>query len=42
VLIFEIGSITKVFTGLLLAIAVEERKVSLGTTVGEMANRATV
>ena len=31
--IFEIGSITKTFTGLLLAAAVKEGKASLSTTV---------
>lgn len=34
--VFEIGSISKVFTGLLLAQAVVEKKVSLTTTVGEI------
>ena len=34
--IFEIGSITKVFTALVLAIAVEEHKVTLDTTVAEI------
>lgn len=33
-LVFEIGSITKVFTGLLLAQAVVEKKVTLDTTLG--------
>src|SRR4051812_39449425 len=32
-LVFEIGSLTKVFTGLLLAQAIVERKVTLETTV---------
>ena len=35
-LVFEIGSITKVFTGLLLAQAVVEKKVTLGTTLGSL------
>lgn len=35
-LVFEIGSITKVFTGLLLAQAVVEKKVTLETTVGSL------
>lgn len=35
-LVFEIGSITKVFTGLLLAQAVVEKKVTLDTTVGSL------
>ena len=35
-IIFEIGSISKVFTGLLLAQAVIERKVTLDTTLREM------
>lgn len=35
-LVFEIGSITKVFTGLLLAQAVVEKKVTLETTVAEV------
>lgn len=35
-LLFEIGSITKVFTGLLLAQAVVEKKVNLQTTVAEV------
>lgn len=35
-MVFEIGSITKVFTGLLLAQAVVERKVTLETTVGSL------
>lgn len=34
--LFEIGSITKVFTGLLLADSVERGVVSLETTVGEL------
>src|SRR4051812_25057554 len=34
--IFEIGSITKVFTGLLLAQAIIEGKVTLETTVADM------
>ncbi len=34
--VFEIGSITKVFTGLLLAQAVVEKKVTLETTVAEV------
>lgn len=33
---FEIGSITKVFTGLLLAQAVVEKKVTLETTIGSL------
>lgn len=33
---FEIGSITKVFTGLLLAIAVEEKRVRLDTPISEI------
>jgi len=35
-IVFEIGSITKVFTGLLLAQAVVEKKVTLETTVGSL------
>ena len=35
-LVFEIGSITKVFTGLLLAQAVVEKKVTLDTTIGSL------
>lgn len=35
-IVFEIGSITKVFTGLLLAQAVVEKKVTLETTVGSV------
>lgn len=35
-LVFEIGSITKVFTGLLLAQAVVEKKVTLDTTLGSL------
>lgn len=35
-IIFEIGSISKVFTGLLLAQAVVEKKVTLETTLGEL------
>lgn len=35
-LVFEIGSITKVFTGLLLAQAVVEEKVTLETTIGSL------
>ncbi len=35
-IVFEIGSITKVFTGLLLAQAVVEKKVTLDTTVGSL------
>lgn len=35
-LVFEIGSISKVFTGLLLALAVEEGRATLETTVGEL------
>ncbi|OYW31127.1 MAG: hypothetical protein B7Z47_02025 [Chthoniobacter sp. 12-60-6] len=35
-LVFEIGSITKVFTGLLLAQAVVEKKVTLETTIGSL------
>jgi D-alanyl-D-alanine-carboxypeptidase/D-alanyl-D-alanine-endopeptidase len=35
-LVFEIGSITKVFTGLLLAQAVVEKKVTLETTLGSL------
>lgn len=35
-IIFEIGSITKVFTGLLLAQAVVEKKVTLDTTIGSL------
>lgn len=38
-LVFEIGSITKVFTGLLLAQAVVEKKVTLETTVAEALGR---
>ncbi len=34
--VFEIGSITKVFTGLLLAQAVVEKKVALETTLGSL------
>jgi D-alanyl-D-alanine-carboxypeptidase/D-alanyl-D-alanine-endopeptidase len=34
--VFEIGSITKVFTGLLLADAVEEKKVRLDSTLAEL------
>ena len=34
--VFEIGSITKVFTGLLLADAVETKKVRLDTTLKEL------
>jgi CubicO group peptidase (beta-lactamase class C family) len=37
--IFEIGSISKVFTGILLAQAVIEKKVTLETTVGELMGR---
>lgn len=37
--IFEIGSITKVFTGLLLAQAVTEGKVKLETTIGDVAGK---
>jgi len=35
-LVFEIGSITKVFTGLLLAQAVVDKKVTLDTTIGSL------
>lgn len=35
-IVFEIGSITKVFTGLLLAQAVVDKKVTLETTVGSL------
>ncbi len=35
-MLFEIGSITKVFTGLLLAQAVVEKKVTLETTIGSV------
>ncbi|WP_395739597.1 serine hydrolase [Prosthecobacter sp.] len=35
-IVFEIGSITKVFTGLLLAQAVVEKKVTLETTLGSL------
>ncbi len=35
-IVFEIGSITKVFTGLLLAQAVVEKKVTLETTIGSL------
>lgn len=35
-IVFEIGSITKVFTGLLLAQAVVEKKVTLDTTIGSL------
>lgn len=35
-IVFEIGSITKVFTGLLLAQAVVEKKVALETTIGSL------
>jgi len=35
-LVFEIGSITKVFTGLLLAQAMVEKKVTLETTLGSL------
>jgi CubicO group peptidase (beta-lactamase class C family) len=35
-LVFEIGSITKVFTGILLAQAVVEKKVTLDTTLGTL------
>lgn len=35
-MLFEIGSITKVFTGLLLAQAVVEKKVTLETTIGSL------
>ena len=35
-LVFEIGSISKVFTGLLLAQAVVEKKVTLDTTIGSL------
>lgn len=35
-ILFEIGSVTKVFTGLLLAQAVHEGKVTLDTTVGQL------
>ena len=35
-LVFEIGSITKVFTGLLLAQAVVDKKVTLDTTLGSL------
>lgn len=35
-LVFEIGSISKVFTGLLLAQAVVEKKVTLDTTIGTL------
>jgi serine-type D-Ala-D-Ala carboxypeptidase/endopeptidase len=35
-LVFEIGSITKVFTGLLLAQAVVDKKVTLETTIGSL------
>lgn len=35
-IVFEIGSITKVFTGLLLAQAVVEKKVTMDTTLGSL------
>lgn len=38
-LVFEIASLTKIFTGILLAEAVREKKVALDTTVAELLGR---